>query len=145
MCRGYCKGAKAIDFPHTMFKCDVIKINLVKLWDLSGYSKKTVGLLAKNWHANGRRFSSLIVPQRRWARRNVCCSQASQILAFGGNYLWDISPVMLKWHHKNPSKFDLFHKVKNQVKFRKICMESSEKKSACISETISFSQQRFRT
>ena len=30
-----------------------------------------------------------------------------QKLAFRGNCLWDISPVMLWWLHTNPSKFDL--------------------------------------
>ena len=38
-------------------------------------------------------------------------------LAFQGNCLWDISPVMLRWLHTNPSTFDSVHNIRNRVKF----------------------------
>ena len=52
------------------------------------------------------------------------------------NCLWDISSVMLWRFHINPSKFGLVHKIRNQVRFRRICMESSEHNWANISEAI---------
>ena len=57
-------------------------------------------------------------------------------LQFGANCLWDISAVMLRWLHTNPSKSYLVPNLMKQAKFRRICMESSQHNWANISETI---------
>ena len=48
----------------------------------------------------------------------------------------DISTVTLCWLHTNPSKFYSVPNVLNRVKFRRICMESTERNGANISEPI---------
>ena len=55
----------------------------------------------------------------------------SQKLSLWGKLFWDNW-----WLHTNPSKFDSVHSIRNRVKFRRICMESSEKNGTSTSETI---------
>ena len=41
-------------------------------------------------------------------------------MKFGANCLWNISPVMLWRFSRNPSKFGLVHKIRNQVRLSTI-------------------------
>lgn len=60
----------------------------MKLWDLSGYSERTIS---------------------EWP--------TYQTLAFRGNCLWYVSPVMLWWPHTNHYKFAFVLNVMNRVNF----------------------------
>ena len=64
--------------------------------------------------------------ERTTSERPIC-----QKLSLGGKLFWDNW-----WLHTNSSKFDSVHNIGNRVKFRRICMESSEKNGTSISETI---------
>ena len=66
-----------------------------------------------------------------WKNKPTC-----QKLLLRANCRWNTSPVMPWWLHTNPSKFDSVHSMWNWVKFRKICMESTEQNETSISETI---------
>ena len=59
-------------------------------------------------------------------------------LAFQGKCLWDtyITAVMLWRPNTNHPTFHSVHNIKDQVKFRRICMESSEQNGTSISNTI---------
>ena len=61
-----------------------------------------------------------------------------QKLAFQGKLSFEIiiSSVIPWWLHTNLSKFDSVHNIRNQLKFRRICMESSEQNRSSISETV---------
>ena len=106
-----CKELNNI-YTCRVLKCDVIKNLLCE----------TIGFLEV--------FHERTIPKRPIY---IC-----QKIAFHGksHCLWDISAVMLWWLHTNPSKFDSGHNIRNQIKFRRICMESSEQNRPSISETI---------
>ena len=64
--------------------------------------------------------------ERTTPERPIC-----QKLSLWGKLFWDNW-----WLHINSSKFDSVHNIGNRVKFRRICVESSEKNGTSISETI---------
>ena len=55
---------------------------------------------------------------------------------FGASCLWDVGPDVLRWLHADPSKSYLVPNLMNRARFRGICMESSRRGWAGVSETI---------
>ena len=58
-------------------------------------------------------------------------------ISIPGQIAFEIAQLsLMHWRlHTNPTKFDSLHNIRNQVKFKMICMESSEQNGTSISAT----------
>ena len=57
-------------------------------------------------------------------------------ISIPGQIVFEILAQLYSDDYTNPSKFDSVHNIRNQIKFRRICMESSEQSGTSISKTI---------